>query len=203
MKKLLIIFSMIVVLFIAGCAGTSNDEQEKAQGNGVPETEETEDENGSEDYADVDDMVGELSLQVLKEDEEAGIKIDNNELYQVLQAEIEANPLMGDPDDLSLFPYDIVEYEDGSAAILFLVINRLEHPIENLFMVLTFGNDEGDYIFDAISVDLVEEYMGVLEVDGVIPIFLQVEAKDVDLFYTLDPNNLLLEMGNFKTAFVE
>ena len=152
---------MIVVLFIAGCAGTSNDEQEKAQGNGVPETEETEDENGSEDYADVDDMVGELSLQVLKEDEEAGIKIDNNELYQVLQAEIEANPLMGDPDDLSLFPYDIVEYEDGSAAILFLVINRLEHPIENLFMVLTFGNDEGDYIFDETSVDLPQEYMGV------------------------------------------
>lgn len=144
-----------------------------------------------------------LTLQLLKADEDQGVTLDNNPFYQELTEVIESDPKMGDQNEFSIFPYSIVENEADTYAMLVLVINRLEKPIRSVVFDLTLGNQDGEYIFDAISVDLVEEYMGILEIDGVIPIFLEVEARDVDLFYTLDPNNLLLEMDNFKTAFVE
>lgn len=144
-----------------------------------------------------------LTLQLLKADEDQGVTLDNNPFYQELAEVIESDPKMGEQHEFSLFPYSIVENEADTYAMLVLVINRLEKPIRSVVFDLTLGNQDGEYIFDAISVDLVEEYMGILEIDGVIPIFLEVEARDVDLFYTLDPNNLLLEMDNFKTAFVE
>ena len=145
----------------------------------------------------------ELTLQVLKQDEDEGLTLENNEIYQIIQQEIELDPLMGEQGGISLYPYDVVEFEEVSS-LLFLVINRLDKPINNLIFNLTLGNEEEKvYIFDEHQVDLPQKYLGVLEKDGVVPILLDIDEEDEALFSGLTMNNVLLELDNVGIEFVE
>ncbi len=146
---------------------------------------------------------GDLTLQVLNIDKQAGITVDNNEFYQAVSEVIKANPQMGASNDFSLYPYSILENNEGEPAVLCFVINRLEKPIQQIIFDLTLGTKDGEYIFNDVAVDLPEEYMGILERDSVVPILLNIEEKDVDLFYELDDENVLLKMENFTIDFVE
>ena len=146
---------------------------------------------------------GDLTLQVLNVDKQAGITVDNNEFYQAVSEVIKANPQMGAPNDFSLYPYSVLENNEGEPAVLCLVINRLEKPIQQIIFDLTLGTKDGEYIFNDVAVDLPEEYMGILERDSVVPILLNIEEKDVDLFHELDDENVLLKMENFTIDFVE
>lgn len=226
MKKLVFIVMVIGVFVLTGCGSKSDSEADKGKEEPMAETkeenkvddkekeeskEESEDkgkveekteDNGGKDVSDSDKQ--EVTLQVLKQDEEEGLTIENSELYQAIQAEVEADPLMGEPNDLSLFPFDIVEFEDGSSSLMFLVINRLDKPIQNLVFNLTFGNGEDkSYIFEDHQVDLPEDYLGVLEKDGVVPILLEIEKEDEALFAELTMDNVLLELENVGIDFVE
>jgi len=209
MKKFLFMLAAVMtMLFVVGCgaktdngADNTNDDTDTTETTDTTVDEgETEDEGG-EDVEQNEN--GELTLQVLQADQDEGITIENNELYQILQEAVDADPLMGDPNDLSLFPFDIVEYDDGSSSLIMLVINRLDNPIRNLIFTLTFGNDEGDYIFDDHLVDLPEEYLGVLDTEGVVPILLDIEDGDEELFNTLTLENVYLKLDDVGIDFAD
>lgn len=110
---------------------------------------------------------------------------------------------MGDANDLSLYPYSVIEKEDGGNAALFLVINRLGKPIENLIFDLTLGNQNDEYVYENMEVDLPGEVIGVLDHNGVIPILLDIEEQDIDLFLTLEQDNIHLQLDNVGIDFKE
>lgn len=205
LKKLSLIISLIFVLLLFGC-GSSTNEIEQEQQEETMEVNDSSEEVSKEESStenSVTEGKGDLTLQILKVDEEAGVSIDDHELYQALQAEIAADPKMGDENDFSLLPYNVVQYEDGSKGIVFLAINRLNEPIRNLTFELTFGHQDGEYIFEDYVVDLPEDYMGVLEADGAVPFFLDISDEDEALFERLTPENVYIEMSNFGIDFAE
>lgn len=214
MKKLLLTFMMVGALVLTACGSktdSGSDDKEKEEPVAEAEEESTTDkdneaeekeEDGGEDVSTNEN--GELTLQLLKQDEEDGLTLENNELYQAIAEEVEADPLMGEPNDLSLYPFDIVEFEDGTSSLMFLVINRLDKPIKNIVFDLTFGNKEDDtYIFEGHQVDLPEDYLGGLDKDGVVPILLEIEEDDEALYSELTMDNVLLELENVGIDFEE
>ncbi len=142
-------------------------------------------------------------LQVLKMDKDIGLTLTNNEFYEEMQTVVEADPLMGKENQFTLFPYSIVDNDEDTSAMLVLLINRLNKPIQSVSFDVTLGNNDGEYVCNKTNIDLPEAYLGVLETDGVVPVFLQVEKNAADVFYTLDPNDMLLELENFQAEFVK
>ena len=145
----------------------------------------------------------ELKLHVLKVDEEAGVTVENNEFYQAVLEIVEADPKMGAANDFSLYPYSVLENKDGEPSLLCFIINRLEKPIKNLSFNFTFGNQDGEYIFDSNEVRLPNEYLGNLDKDALAPILLTMNKEDVDLFYTIDEHNVYVKMDDFGIDFIE
>lgn len=66
-----------------------------------------------------EEKMEDLNLQILKADEEAGLTFENSPIYSELQDLVESDPKLGYPNDFTLYPLDIVTYEDGRDAILF------------------------------------------------------------------------------------
>ena len=97
----------MLVLGLAACGNeTNNDVNDTENETDEVEVAETENNNsgesnteGKNQYEGEELAEGEekedLTLQVLKVDEEDGITIENNEFYQAIQAEIENDPKMG------------------------------------------------------------------------------------------------------------
>lgn len=203
LKKTQLFIMLVIIVLLAGCSEKTQDKlNELGESSKTDGEEETV--NNVEASDDMTESASEdLTLQLLKVDEEDGITIDDNEIYQAIQAEIDSDPKMGVPNDFSLFPFDVVYFDDGGITLLFLAINRLDKPIRNMAFDLTLGNEDGDYIFEDTEVDLPENLIGTLEVDGAIPFYLDITEEDEELFYTLDQENVLLNMENFKIDFVE
>lgn len=139
----------------------------------------------------------ELNLQLQKEDEEAGETIEDNEIYSGIDELIESDSSIGIQDDFSLYPFDIAVHEDGSESMIFLAINRLNDPIKDMSFELTFGKQDGDYIFDGTEVFMAEEQFGVLEPNGVVPVLLEITPEEGEIYEGLTQDNVDLEIDNF------
>src|SRR5690625_1012616 len=137
MKKLLLLTVLLLTLVIAACSDSDEDNT-----TGDQNIENTATEEDDQEETEVAGEVEDLNLQLQKADEEAGVTVENNAVYSALAAEVEADQQMGVPNDFSLYPFDIAEFEDGSTSIIFLAINRLEDGIKNVSFNLTFGNQD-------------------------------------------------------------
>lgn len=144
-----------------------------------------------------------VTLQVLKMDKDIGLTLTNNEFYEEMQTVVEADPQMGEENQFTLFPYSIVDNDEDTSAMLVLLINRLNKAIKSVSFDVTLGNNNGEYVLNKMNIDLPEAYLGVLEKDGVVPVFLQVEKNAADVFYNLDPNAMLLKLDNFQADYVK
>lgn len=214
---------LILIISISGCSTSSEEtsdieEAETNEGteeseNNQTETNDTEDENDENEIVDegtntveTDEVnaedqsssaIPDLQLQVQKIDEEEGITIENNEIYSQLASVVEADPKAGIPNDFSVYPHDIIEYDDGSLSLLFLAVNRLHAPIKNISFDLTLGNTEtGEYIFDQHRVELEETFMGILETDSTVPFMIDIYPEDEDLFIQLTNQTTDLRLEN-------
>lgn len=223
MKKLLLLLILSFAFVLYGCGNNTNtndhsestdiqNEQEEngEDGNNLNEVEANNDEENWNDGEDSEknnettsEEKGDLFLQVLKVDEEDGLTLDNNEFYEALSEVIAEDPQMGDADDFSIYPYSIVDNADGTSSALFLLINRLDKPIKNLVFDFTYGNKNGEYVYEGVMVDLPEEHMGVLEVDGVVPLLLEIDPEDEDLFLSIELEDIVLELDNVGIDFEE
>ena len=139
-----------------------------------------------------------LTLQVQKVDEEAGVTIENHENYQQLNQSIEAEPKAGYPNDFTIYPHDIVYNQDGSRSVLFLAVNRLKTPVKNVYLEITLGNNEtGDYIFQSVEVTLDEEQVGVIETDGAMPFLIDINSEDEEVFMSLNETNVDVRIEDY------
>ncbi len=69
-----------------------------------------------------------LKLQLLKRDEAAGVTIENNDLYQLVNDEIKKNPQKGEGKGFILYFGDIFTKKSGEKSVLVFVINRYDNP---------------------------------------------------------------------------
>lgn len=63
---------------------------------------------------------------------------------------------------------------------------------------MTFGNKEGEYIYENEKLVLTEDEFGILNPDSAIPFMLDVTPEQEQLFNRLTKDNVHLEMANFK-----
>src|SRR5699024_8983371 len=84
LKKLSLIISLIFVLLLFGCGSSTNEIEQEQQEETMEVNDSSEEvskeENSTENS--VTEGKGDLTLQILKVDEEAGVSIDDHELYQ-------------------------------------------------------------------------------------------------------------------------
>lgn len=191
MKRFLLIFLFIFSILTA-CVDTD-----------VGDKGSKEIENKDEDEIEAANEVVDLKLQLQKADEEAGVTIENNLIYSSLAEAIGADPKIGVKNDFSLYPYDIAYFEDGSTSIVFLAINRLDKGMKNVSFDLTFGHQNGEYIFENVEVYLSEDQVGVIESNSSVPFVLDITPEDEEIFEVLTKDNVYLKMTNFYFELVE
>ena len=230
MKKVLIGMMAAIMMMVIGCS--SDDSEKKDDKEEVTEVDAKEEDKDKEtDEKDNEDKEKEEEIDKKDEDEEkdntyegtpledgeekedltlivsefdkdAGFTIDNSDIYASIQELIDEDPKVGDHDDISFYPLDIIEYEDGGLGLGILIINRLNKPIKNVAFDMELGKAEGEMVLDE-EIFLEEGYIGELGVNETMPFFLSIDEEEMELFYTLTESNLHLEVDNFKIDFVE
>lgn len=231
MKKFLWTLMLAGILIIAGCGGSDDSSAEEenttevnneTENNEVEEsTEDTEEEpveeepaeeanteqsEGNSNTSGLDQASRELpdlKLQVQKADEEAGITVENNEIYSQLVDVINADPKAGVPNDFSVYPHDIVRNEDGSSSLLFIAVNRVNKPIRNISFDLTLGDKEGNYIFERQEVILDENGVGILQPHSAVPFLLGITAQDEEIYSTLTNTNVEIRLDDAQVDYAE
>jgi hypothetical protein len=202
MRKIVLSFFCIVTIGLVGCM-----QQEK--GAVVTDSEDNTEEAivsegiNNSGVGDATRQIEDLKLHIQKVDQEAGITAENNDLYSQLNEVIKADPKAGIPNDFSVYPHDIVYFDDGSSSVLFIGVNRLDAPIRNISFDLTLGNKSGEYIFDAEPVALTEDFIGILEKDSAVPFLIEITPEEEALFMELTEDNVELRLDNANIDLVE
>ena len=201
MKKIIGIL-VVGVLFLSACTDGDTEEVESDSGQTEKTTEQVEESNGQSEgnQGEVED----LTLQVTKVDEEAGVTIENSEIYQELNEFVKENSKFGTPNDFSLLSVSMAEDPDGNHQMLFLGVNRIGTPVKNVKFELTIGSTEGDMVWENIPITLDEENAGVLENNAALPIFLPVTSQEqIDVMRTISQENVVMEISNFNFETVD
>src|SRR5690625_569729 len=183
MKKfLLILLSSCVLVTLAACADSDEQETEE-QNEEEADNEIVEDDDATEETAGNDDSVEDeaesaqgsedveeesagntdLTLQLTRVDEENGSTLESD-IYREINQLIEEHPDMGTENDFSVFTVDIYNSEAGSSLVL-LGINRTPLELTNVSFDLNLGSTE-EFVLEEQPVHLSEEEMGVFPVDG-------------------------------------
>lgn len=176
-----------MMLILVGCSNETEEQEVPKNNNSNVPKDEIEDEDK-----------GNLTLQVSKADEEAGLSIDNHNIYKELNQIVEQNPKVGAANDFSLFIVDTMRDETDNTKLLFLGINRLPEAIKNVSFEYTLGNEDDEFVWENEEVTLTEEQTGVLQVDSAIPIALPLTDEQETLLKTIDEENQMVEISNFK-----
>ncbi len=191
MKKMTLMLMFSLVFVLAGCNGSTkgyvqHEEEEKVSN----ETEQGVQENA-------------LTLQLLKGDEEAGVTIENNEVYKELNRLITENPDIGLEGDFSVYIVDIIDSGTEDASLLFLGINRLDEPLKEVSFDYTLGHTNGEFVWENAEVNLSEEEAGIILPNHAIPFSLGITPEQEAIIDTLDQDAQVVKIENFSFQSVE
>ena len=184
-KKISMTMMTVFVLMLAGCGEATNKSDEKGESEEVrEEVEET--------------VVAEgITLQLLKADEEAGVTVENSEVYQELDRMITENPDIGLENDFSIYIVDIVDSGTEDAALLFLGINRLDESIKGITFDYTLGLDDGSFVWEGAEVTLSEEDAGIIQPNHAVPFSLGITPEQEAIIDALEQDNQVVKIENF------
>ena len=158
----------------------------------------TEVESSPEDVEKTNSEKAELSLQITKVDQEAGVTVEDNELYQELDRIITENPLQGAENDFSLYVVDIIETDTEELWLFLMGINRLPTTIQNISFDFTFGNTDGEYVWEDYPLIFEEPEFGAIDENKVFPVFIPLTDEQAELVTQLNEDNQIFEMNNFE-----
>lgn len=194
------------MIFIIACSNTDEDLESKSddtiedvdeekgedkQEDKQEDKKQDEVETDSEDNAD-------LTLSLTKVDEDAGVILEENPVYQKLNDLVEENPQLGTPEDFSMFTVDFTEgAENNQEFLVFLGINRLDAPIKNINFDFTLGTTEGEYVYENLNVSIDEDQFGSFKPNETMPIMLDVTEEQYEVYQKITTENQVFEMNNF------
>lgn len=194
MKKLTILLIISLLFLLAACSvttGSNKDEQTK---------------NSDEKKTGVNTQTNakeDLKVQLIKEDEEAGVTIETSQIYQYLSSVIKENPKLGDADSFTMFLGNYLTHESGDKVLLFMAINRFPFSVKNLNFDLSVGNEEDGYVYDKLNVSLPETTIGVLQNNSTVPVIIPISNEKFDLLNKIQKDKIDIKIQNFKYDKVE
>ena len=215
MKKLLfIVITLVTALMITGCANsneeseTESKETENKTSSEAVEEEESEKKaiTGEEETTPVSQQakdVEDIQLQLSKVDEDAGVVLEDSQVYGMLNEAIAADPKLGAPNDVTFFPYRSVVDENGNRSLLFLIVNRLPDSITDMSLTMTYGNKDGAYLWENLNVNIPGDQIGVLKPNHAVPFSLQISEEQKEIFDTINMENADLRIADFQMEIVE
>ncbi|MTW87273.1 hypothetical protein F3157_16670 [Virgibacillus dakarensis] len=174
MKKYLFVF-ILIMFILTGCSfsvGFGNDSEKQ------------------------EDEKEDLTLQLTKVDEEAGVTLEN-ETYQEISKMIQDDPDMGAANDFSVYTINIYETEFGKKLFL-LGINRLPFAIHNISFQFTLKGKDGEQIYKNLPVQLKKSEIGTFQQDGAIPFTLDLTAEQAEQLMKMNSEDMVLEINDFK-----
>lgn len=145
-----------------------------------------------------------LQLQMTKADEEAGVTMEDSEVYQFLDEFVKDDPKYGVVNDFSMRSATMINDAEGNQQMVFLAVNRLGEPIKNVEFLFSLGDSESNMIWDRVPIIMDEEVAGVLENNGAMPILLPITSEEqLELINTINQEDLQMDFTEFTYESVE
>ena len=139
-----------------------------------------------------------LNLQIAKSDENNGVTIENNPVYQIANNQIKKDPKAGVDNNFGMYAVDVLTKNSGEKAFLFIAVNRIHHSIKNITFDFTVGNKSGEYVWNKLHLDLSETKIGVLQPNSAVPIIIPLTNEQFNLVNSMKKENSTMEIGNLK-----
>ncbi|WP_147536191.1 hypothetical protein [Bacillus marasmi] len=194
MKKLTILLTISFLLLLTACSNsTGSTKDEQSNNSDEKKTEVNTQTDAKED----------LKVQLIKEDEEAGVTIETSQIYQYLSGVVEENPKLGDADSFTMFLGNYLTHESGDKVLLFMAINRFPFSVKNLNFDLSVGNEEDGYAYEKLNVSLPETTIGVLQTNSTVPVIIPISNEKFDLLNKIQKDKIDIKIENFKYDKVE
>ena len=192
MKRLSIFMAIFMLLLLTACTEASSGNKAEGSNSNASTTKNNEPKEKVN-----------LKLQLLKPDEQAGVTIENNDLYQLVNEKIKQNPQMGEGTGFIFYLGDIFTKKSGQKVLLTLSINRLNDPITNVNFNLTLGNEVDGYVWNKMKTTLPESNIGVLQPNGVVPVLIPLTNDQYTTVQKLNKADKLLKIENLKYETVK
>lgn len=196
MRKYLVLVAALSILALAAC-GKTEINTEKSVDNVEDKTE------NESNRKEADESEQGLKLQVLKGDEEQGVTVENNLLYNELDKVIKQNPNIGVENDFSVYVVDTFHDDEGNSKLVLFGINRLPIAIKNFTFTYTLGNKDNEYVWERQPIEMKEESAGVLQPNSALPIVLSITEEQVALLLSLEEDNQVMSIDGFVYEEVE
>ncbi|MCM3512400.1 MULTISPECIES: hypothetical protein [Carnobacterium] len=138
-----------------------------------------------------------LSFVIPKENADKGQTLDNNPLMAQFEQLVSENPDMGFNNDVTVMYSGVYDEVDGNTLAYFFVINKTELTLKNIHYKLSYGNKDGEMVWDQNESLVAEEIFGPLEPNAVLPLTMTVPKDKVDLFFSITNENLSIWLDDF------
>lgn len=146
----------------------------------------------------VDTSEGELSLVIPKKNADKGQTFNNNPLMAEFQQLVTEHPDMGFNNDVTVMYSGLHGTQDGDTLAYFFVINKTDIEMKNIRYQLSYGNKDGEMVWDKEAVILREDVFGPLKPNAVLPLTMTVPKEKVDLFFSITNENLSIKLDEFN-----
>lgn len=147
--------------------------------------------------SDMETIEEELTLVIPKENADNGQTLDNNPLMAEFQQLVTEHPDMGFNNDVTVMYSGLYDKADSDTLAYFFVINKTVTEMKNIRYQLSYGNKDGEMVWDKEAVILREDIFGPLKSNTVLPLTMTVPKEKVDLFFFITNENLSIKLDEF------
>ncbi|MGB7366119.1 hypothetical protein [Carnobacterium jeotgali] len=139
-----------------------------------------------------------LSLVIPKQNADKGQTFDNNPLLAQFKQLVLDSPDMGFDNDVTVMYSGLYDENDTNTLAYFFVINKTDIAMKNIQYKLSYGNKNGEMVWDQKYSILEEEVFGPLEPNAVLPLTMTVPKEKTDLFFSIMKDDAAIRLDEFK-----
>lgn len=196
MKRMALLLLAAALCVLAACS-----KEEKQETSSETKTEQPAKEKASKNEEKSQEQAnqeGPIQLQILKEDQEAGITLENSKIYQQLDQFVKTNPNMGTKDQFTVVIVDTSESKDGKSNLVLLGVNRMSETMRNYSFTFTFGDKHRTYVLKDKEIKVDSKTSGDLQVGHAQPIKVPLTEAEMSQLKKLDQNQAIVKVENIE-----
>lgn len=145
------------------------------------------------------DPTGEnLSLVIPKKNADKGQTFDNNPLMDQFRQLVLDSPDMGFDNDVTVMYSGLYDENDKNTLAYFFVINKTDIAMKNIHYKLSYGNKNGEMVWNQSYSILEEEVFGPLGPNTVLPLTMTVPKGKTDLFFSITNEDASIWLDEFS-----
>lgn len=163
----------------------------------------TKESTSTEKESSVETTDDQLSLIIPKQNADQGQTFDNNPLMAQFNQLVAEHPDMGLDNDVTVMYSGLYDEVDGNTLAYFLVINKTDLTMKNIHYKLSYGNKDGEMVWDQEYSILKEAVFGFSKPNTVLPLTMTIPKDKVDLFFSITDKNISIWLDEFAFDVVE